>query len=122
MHPIHLGEAKSTEGVSSITIDDFFKKNDILKLDFIKIDTDGYEYEVFKGAKNTIAKFKPKIIFEIGIYLMEERGIDFSIYSNYFNSLNYQLFNSKTAEILTLNNYKNHIPEKGTIDIAAVPY
>lgn len=31
----------------------------------IKIDTEGYEVEVIKGAKKTILKFKPKILIEI---------------------------------------------------------
>ena len=32
------------------------------KIDLIKIDTEGYEYEVLQGAKKTIEKFKPKYI------------------------------------------------------------
>ncbi len=34
------------------------------KIDLIKIDTEGHEYEVFEGLKNTIARTKPTIIFE----------------------------------------------------------
>jgi len=47
--------------VNIITIDDFVNKNKIKKIDFIKIDTEGYELKILKGAKETIKKFKPKI-------------------------------------------------------------
>ena len=47
------------------TLDNFIQNNKKLlnkKIDLIKIDTEGYEYEVLKGAKKTIKKFKPKYI------------------------------------------------------------
>jgi len=49
------------EKINIITMDDFIKENKIKKIDFIKIDTEGYELKILKGAKNTIQKFKPKI-------------------------------------------------------------
>ncbi|MBD5531540.1 MAG: FkbM family methyltransferase [Lachnospiraceae bacterium] len=36
------------------------------KIDFIKIDVEGYEYEVLKGGQKTICKNKPIIFVEIG--------------------------------------------------------
>src|SRR3712207_7464568 len=34
------------------------------RLDFIKIDTEGNEYRVLLGAQNSIARFRPYVIFE----------------------------------------------------------
>ena len=34
------------------------------RVDLLKIDVEGFEYEVLKGAENTINKFKPRIIIE----------------------------------------------------------
>ena len=34
------------------------------KVDFLKIDVEGFEYEVLNGAEKTISKFKPRIIIE----------------------------------------------------------
>ena len=49
--------------INSRTLDFFIKKKINLKrIDFIKIDTEGYELEVLKGAQNTIKKFKPNFI------------------------------------------------------------
>jgi len=47
--------------VPQITLDDFVKNRKIDKVDFIKMDIEGMEREVLKGASETIAKFKPKL-------------------------------------------------------------
>lgn len=120
-HPRHGGLQLSTEGVGSISIDDFCKSAKLARLDFIKIDTDGHENEIFMGAKETIVKFRPQIIFEIGIYVMEENNVDFSFYSNYFKEFNYCMYDSDNGHIITMDNYKNYIPKNGTIDIIANP-
>lgn len=43
--------------LDNLIIDDY--------IDFIKMDVEGYEYEVLKGAEQTIAKYKPDIFVEI---------------------------------------------------------
>lgn len=120
-HPVHLGIAKSTEGVGSTSLDDFCQRKSLTKITLIKIDTDGHEYDVLLGARETIKKYRPQIIFEAGIYAMTEKKIDFSFYVKYFNELEYSLFDSIKAEELTADNYLRYIPQKGTIDIIALP-
>lgn len=120
-HEFHLGTPMSAEGVPSITMDDFVEKNNITKLDFIKVDTDGHEYEVFSGACNTIAALRPKIIFELGLYVMKEKNFDFDFYWNYFHPLNYKLYDSSNSEEITIENYNSHLPKYGSIDVLAIP-
>ena len=91
------------------------------KIDFIKIDTDGHEYEVFKGAEKAITKYRPKIIFEIGLYVMDEKKISFEYYFDYFKRLNYKLIDLKTENAISLDNYKKYIPKNGSTDLIAVP-
>ncbi len=121
-HPVHLGTPKSTEGVPAISLDDFTEANQLAKIDFIKIDTDGHEYEVLKGAKKAIAKYKPKIIFEIGLYVMDEKNISFDFYFNYFKGLGYKLMDTKTDAEITLDNYRRYIPKNGSTDLIAIPH
>lgn len=52
--------------VEQVTIDDFVRKKGLEKLDFIKIDIEGAEFKCLKGSEETINKFKPVIIFELG--------------------------------------------------------
>lgn len=47
--------------VRMVTIDAFVKENNLKRVDFIKMDTEGYEKQIIKGAKETIKKFHPVI-------------------------------------------------------------
>lgn len=46
------------------TLDDFIIKNNIKKIDFIKMDIEGGELDVLKGADYTLNKIRPIILFE----------------------------------------------------------
>jgi len=119
-HSVHGGTTKDTGGIGAVALDDFCEEKQIERLDFIKIDTDGHEWEVIKGARKIIAKFRPAIIFEIGLYAMDEENISFADYSEFFESMDYSLFNSKSLKEINADNYRKHIPSKGTIDILAL--
>lgn len=49
------------ESIEITTIDTFVKENNIARVDFIKIDTEGYEKQIIQGARNTIKEFSPVI-------------------------------------------------------------
>jgi FkbM family methyltransferase len=49
------------EKVTIVTIDQFVAENHISRVDFIKIDTEGYEAKVLQGARKTIERYKPVI-------------------------------------------------------------
>jgi FkbM family methyltransferase len=120
-HQIHGGISKSADGIGAVSLDDFCAQNRVERLDFIKIDTDGHELEVLKGAQEVIGKFRPIIIFEVGIYIMEETNIGFSDYLKFFGFLSYSLFDASGFKEINASNYYNCIPAKGTTDILAVP-
>ena len=53
------------EKVKTITLDTLLKNEKIKKVDFIKVDVEGFEYFVFKGAANLLQqKDAPDILFE----------------------------------------------------------
>lgn len=120
-HPVHRGTAKGTDGVGSVSLDQFAENQGLSHIDFIKVDTDGHEFEVFNGAKEAIAKYRPVIIFEVGQYVMKEKGFNFEFYLDYFGDLNYQLLDSSSGKELTLENWQKRIPVRGTIDVLALP-
>lgn len=47
------------------TMDKFVEENNFESLDFVRIDVEGYEYNIFEGMENTIEKFKPIIQIEV---------------------------------------------------------
>lgn len=62
----------------TVTLDDLFSWEGLNRLDYIKIDVEGAEYEVIKGAKNIIEKYRPIIQMEI---LAKDPRIDLDKYS-----------------------------------------
>jgi FkbM family methyltransferase len=120
-HPVHLGTPHAAAGVQTISLDRFCTERRLQRVDLIKIDTDGHEHEVLLGARETIRRHRPLVLFEVGEYLMVENGIDFSFHCDYFSELNYNLFDSKKGRLVDLNNYCRYVPARGTTDLLALP-
>jgi FkbM family methyltransferase len=120
-HPVHLGTPQSADGVPAISLDDFCCRQQLKRVDFIKIDTDGHEHQVLMGAHETIERYRPRVLFEIGQHAMAENNIDFSFYNDFFGDLKYSLFDTKTSRPVSLENYRRCIPALGTTDLIAVP-
>lgn len=62
-----LPESENIVKKETITLDDWVRKNNIPKIDFVKMNIEGAEVEAIRGCKETIARFRP----------------DFAIYSNH---------------------------------------
>lgn len=65
-----------------ITIDNFVKKTKIIPT-FIKVDIEGCEYELLKGAQNCLKKYKPKISIALHYQDEEKIGQIKKLLSNY---------------------------------------
>ena len=70
-------------------MDDF----NFVNIDFIKIDVQGYEYEVLKGAKKTLINSKP-------ILCIEEDNFTHSKSINFLKSLNYEIVDKINKEYI----------------------
>jgi len=56
------------------TLDTFVNENNITKIDILRMDVEGFEYNIILGANETLEKFKPKIFVEIHkMYLGKEK-------------------------------------------------
>lgn len=65
------------------TLDNVIPKD--VKIDFIKIDVEGGEFDVMKGGRNIIEKYKPIIIFEFEKEAAEKYNISANDVYNFFN-------------------------------------
>jgi FkbM family methyltransferase len=74
--------------IKTITMDDFFFKNDI-PIDYLKIDTEGFEYWILMGGIKTINKYKPIIQLEWNIINMEQCGVTESMLNDIMNDFCY---------------------------------
>ena len=78
--------------INATTIDEYVKKNNIKKIDLIKIDTEGSELLILQGAIKSISKFKPSIILEIWPQNLKEYGFTANKVFNYIKRLDYSLY------------------------------
>lgn len=78
--------------VKQNTLNDFCIENSIIKVDFIKIDVEGFEPFVFDGARKIIERDLPAMYIEISpkMYINNNRSAE-EIF-NYLFGLNYQIF------------------------------
>lgn len=58
------------EQVEAVSLDDFVKRENIRKVDVIKVDVEGYEAAVVKGARQVIEQFKPIWLIEVCTYVI----------------------------------------------------
>ena len=57
-----VGKLYKKINVKMKLLDSFFKRNQIEKMDILKIDVEGFEYQVIMGSKLIISSLKPKVI------------------------------------------------------------
>lgn len=60
--------------IPSIAIDDWAQKSGVRRVDFAKVDAEGSEPAVLRGAAETIAKHQPVMILELNDELLEGSG------------------------------------------------
>lgn len=77
---------------SVITLDDFCRERNIARVDLMKIDVEGYEYKVLKGASETIEKHRPRICIELNEPCLLDTGTSGEEIFAYFKQRNYQMY------------------------------
>ncbi len=53
-----------SHSVPVTTVDDFVRERSIARLDFMKVDVEGMELEVFQGARESLMRFRPILYYE----------------------------------------------------------
>lgn len=81
------------EQVAITTIDNFCNENKIDKISYLKIDTEGEDLEVLKGAKSFLSEQKIDFIqVEASMNPMNKHHITFEAFKEFLESYNYFLF------------------------------
>ena len=89
--------SKADDLIQFMRLDDFLLKYNNMKVDFIKLDVDGFEFQVLQGASNALKECKPIIILETSIPSpdknVEEMFFYLSEYGyNFYSVLNFKKF------------------------------
>ena len=98
--------------VKMITLADYLEKNEITNIDFLKIDTEGYEFEVLQGLKKYISSVK-LVMFEHHYDDMIKKSYKYSDISKFLKDNDFEkIYKSKmpfrkTFEYIFLNKKYN---------------
>ena len=90
-HPIHCGRAMAIEHATATTLDSYVERENLQKADLIKLDVDGYECQVLRGARKTLERFRPVILFELAPDVLAEMGTSVKELVSIIASSNYVL-------------------------------
>ena len=71
-HVLESGDAK-TEDIQITTLDDDIRQEQLPPPDFIKVDVEGWELEVLKGARATLENARPDLFLEMHGETMNEK-------------------------------------------------
>lgn len=122
LHPVHLGKPHSTEGAGSSTLDEAVAAAGVGKVAFVKLDVDGHELSVLRGATTTLGNSRPPILIELSPHVCEEHNYPFSELIGCLAGLGYR-FQSFTGRALPDDPVAlgKLIPARGSINVLAVP-
>lgn len=104
IHPILMAQKKEIKQAKFQSLDKYITSKRIKKINIIKIDVDGNEYNVLIGSLNTIKKFKPIIIFEFCPYLHKDKNLNLIL--NIFKKLKYKFMDVSNLKILNFKDSK----------------
>jgi len=83
-----------TEPVGMVTLDNVI--DEPVKL--IKIDVEGCEFKVIKGALKLIKKYKPLIIIEANDFALEQMGTSTDEIFSFMSEIGYDVYDLETGE------------------------
>jgi len=122
-HPRHLGELKSTDGASMWRLDSYLDTHQYPRVDLIKLDVDGYECEVLRGATGRLERDRPIICFELAPYVAHEHNSSLADLVQLLQRFNYRIVRESNNAPLPLDSDQlNQLIEDGAgINAIAFP-
>jgi len=102
-------ELKKTSNVNFLTLDSLIIKNKISKISMIKIDTDGFDFDIINSGMNFISEHKP--------ILFLENFIDHEFQVTGYNKMYEKLKNIGYCNICVFDNYGNILTETNDFNL-----
>ncbi len=73
LDPLHGGRAESLTGCRRDTLDDWMLRTNPARIDLFKLDVDGHEIEVLRGAERLLQTHRPRMIVEFAPYVFIDK-------------------------------------------------
>jgi FkbM family methyltransferase len=86
------GRETASEDIQLTTLDQFVKDHALSRLDFIKVDIEGWEAHFLRGAMASIKRFRPAIMMEVVAPVLARAGATPAEIFNALGALDYAVF------------------------------
>lgn len=104
---------RSRISIPSYSLDEWMEEYAIGAVNLIKIDVEGYEYQVLLGAKNTLERFRPALFIELDDSNLARYGDDYRRLLRFLLDLGYEIREAESGKKMDdktkLANYHNDI-------------
>lgn len=111
-----------TETGRLLTLDTLVREQGLGRVEFIKIDVDGYEAKAFAGAVETLKRFRPHVFFEFGPQGIRDRGGDPEAILHLLWGLGYRLSSENGRATPDVDSVFRAVqPGQGLINLLATP-
>jgi FkbM family methyltransferase len=100
LHAKHLGRAMPTRSASTRSIDSVLAEAGNPTVQLVKLDVDGFECEILRGATKLLSVQRPIFVMELAPYVLEERGASLAELLSLLTSNGYRLYDERTRQSL----------------------
>lgn len=122
-HAVHCGRAMTTRDAGATTLDAYLSRAGLGPVRLIKLDVDGYECAVLRGALRTLETDRPQMIVELAPYVLEERGASLEELLGILRGAGYGIAREDTGAPLPTNADKLRalLPGGASVNVLARP-
>jgi FkbM family methyltransferase len=119
LHPKHLGREMQTESAQARSLDSVLSERPDHRVQLVKLDVDGYECDVLRGATSMLSNSRPTFVMELAPYSLEERGSSLEELLSYFIPHGYRFYDEWTHRSLpsTAKELQRLVPDGASMNV-----
>ena len=121
LHELHQGRLMTTSGAEAKTLDSVILALGLDRVDCIKLDIDGFECGMMRGASEVLTRWQPTIIMELAPYALEEQGGSLHELIELLKKYGYELFDLSKGNSLVMDSdrLEQLIPPGASLNVIA---
>ncbi|SDI50964.1 FkbM family methyltransferase [Bradyrhizobium sp. Rc2d] len=123
LHARHLGRKMTASHANAVSVDGLHSEIGDRVVNLIKLDVDGFECDVLRGARETLRGPRPVFVMELAPHVLNERGSSLDELVSFFVPNGYLFHDERSFEVLpsTAEGLSRMIPTNGSINVVARP-
>ncbi len=120
-HHLHQGRLMATSDAKARTLDSALAGLGLDRLDCIKLDIDGAECAMLRGARSVLTRWHPTIIMELAPYVLAEHGTSLADLIHLLRDYGYALYDASTGQALAMDAavLEKMIPPGASLNVVA---